>query len=149
MVLMAMMPCVSHAQNIDIAIKCLASELDGSQTVRVTGLGKNRKDAKEQCKKNAVYAVIFMGIHAGECNTKPLAQSRDTRKRFQSFFDRFFMDGGEYSKYVNTADKKRWSNDKVRGKLEVHYEMSLRVLTSQLRTRLMEEGIIQDDYLVR
>ena len=37
------------------SVECLNVELDGSITVRVTGFGRNRLDAKEQARKNAVY----------------------------------------------------------------------------------------------
>ena len=43
-------------------IECLGVEGDGSQTLRVTGTGRNITDAKEQAKKDAVMAVIFDGI---------------------------------------------------------------------------------------
>ena len=42
--------------------ECLGVELDGSQTLRVWGVGSNKKDAVEQAKKDAVRAVIFKGI---------------------------------------------------------------------------------------
>lgn len=44
------------------SIKCMGVELDGSQTLRVLGYGRNREDAKEQAMKNAVWAVVFDGI---------------------------------------------------------------------------------------
>ena len=56
------------------SIKCMGVELDGSQTLRVIGYGKNRADAKEQAMKNAVWTVIFDGIREGVagCNMRPL-----------------------------------------------------------------------------
>ena len=47
------------------SIKCMGVELDGSQTLRVLGYGRNRSDAKEQAMKNAVWAVVFDGIREG------------------------------------------------------------------------------------
>ena len=35
------------------SIKCIATALEGSQTLRVQGYGRNRSDAKEQAMKNA------------------------------------------------------------------------------------------------
>ena len=47
-----------NAQNNPVyarsSIKCMGVELDGSQTLRVQGYGRNRSDAKEQAMKNAV-----------------------------------------------------------------------------------------------
>ena len=39
--------------------ECLGVELDGSETLRAWGRGKNRTDAIEQAKKNAVRDVLF------------------------------------------------------------------------------------------
>ena len=55
------------------SIRCMGVELDGSQTLRVQGYGRNRADAKEQAMKNAVWAVIFDGIRDGAdagCNMR-------------------------------------------------------------------------------
>ena len=54
--------------------ECLGVELDGSQTLKAWGNGRNRADAVEQAKKNAMRDVIFKGIREGkqECNQKPL-----------------------------------------------------------------------------
>ena len=45
--------------------ECLGVELDGSQTLRIWGVGRNKKDAVEQAKKNAVRTVLFKVIHGG------------------------------------------------------------------------------------
>ena len=39
----------AYSQN---TVECLGTELDGSQTVRVSGIGRTRADSREQCKKN-------------------------------------------------------------------------------------------------
>ena len=39
--------------------ECISVEQDGSQTLRVFGKGRNRSDAMEQAKKDAVYEVLF------------------------------------------------------------------------------------------
>ena len=46
--------------------ECLAVELDGSETLRAWGRGKNRTDAIEQAKKNAVRDVLFKGVAGRE-----------------------------------------------------------------------------------
>lgn len=43
-------------------VECLGVELDGSQTLRIWGVGRNKKDAVEQAKKNAVRIVLFKGM---------------------------------------------------------------------------------------
>ena len=98
------------------SIKCMGVELDGSQTLRVLGYGRNRSDAKEQAMKNAVWAVVFDGIREGVsgCNMRPLVTEVNARERYEDYFNVFFADGGEYKKYVTLRDtKKRSANKKT------------------------------------
>lgn len=125
--------------------ECLGVEGDGSQTVRAWGLGKNRKDAVEQAKKNAVSDVIFKGIKAGVagCNMRPLVGEVNARERYEEYFDRFFMDKGEYKKFVSGADEKRFSKDKSKNKIGARYGVTVRVLRNELKARLRADGIIK------
>jgi len=125
--------------------ECLGVEGDGSQTLRAWGFGKNKKDALAQARKNAVYDVIFKGIRTGMagCNTRPLVNEVNARERHEDYFDKFFVDGGEYMKYVSDADEKRSSKDKSKNKLGVRYGVTVRVLRSDLRAKLKADGLIQ------
>ncbi len=126
------------------AIECLGVEGDGSQTVRVTGTGRNKADAVEQAKKDAVMAVIFTGIRGGlkGCDARPLISEMDARDKYAEYFDIFFMDKGEYSKYVSLEDRKIRSNSKSTNKLFKNYRVTIRVLRSELRARLKADGLL-------
>ena len=80
--------------------ECLGTELDGSQTLRSWGKGKDKADAIEQAKKNAVRDVIFKGINAGsgECSKKPLILEVNAQEKYEYYFNAFFKDGGAYKK---------------------------------------------------
>ena len=54
--------------------ECINVEQDGSQTLRVWGEGRNRGDAIEQAKKNAVYEILFRGVQKGNkgYNLRPI-----------------------------------------------------------------------------
>lgn len=75
------------------SIKCMGVELDGSQTLRVLGYGRNRSDAKEQAMKNAVWAVVFDGIREGVsgCNMRPLVTEVNARERYEDYFNVFLL----------------------------------------------------------
>ncbi len=131
------------------SIKCIGVELDGSQTLRVLGYGRNRSDAKEQAMKNAVWAVIFDGIREGVsgCNTRPLVTEVNARERYEDYFNIFFADGGEYKKYVSLKDTKARSAGKKKDKVGYNYEMTIRVLRSELKARLKADNVISSDHL--
>ena len=127
-------------------IECLGVEGDGSQTVRVTGTGRNKKDAVEQAKKDAVMAVIFDGIRSGlqGCDSRPLISEMDARDKYEDYFNIFFMDGGEYLKYVSLEDRKLRSNDKSKNKYFKNYRVTIRVMRSELKHRLRADNVLKN-----
>ncbi|MBQ3619275.1 MAG: hypothetical protein II939_14095 [Bacteroidales bacterium] len=135
----------ANAQFEKFETECLGIEGDGSQTLRAWGTGRNRADAVEQAKKNAVYDVLFKGIRAGsgECNQKPLVPEVNARERYEEYFDLFFADGGEYLKFVSAADEKLFSKDKKKNGNGARFGVTVRVLRSELRTQLKSDGVIK------
>ena len=125
--------------------ECISVEQDGSQTLRVWGKGRNRSDAIEQAKKNAVYEILFNGVLKGNkgYNQRPLVTEVNARERYQDYFDIFFMDGGEYLKYVSMADKRMGSTEKVKTSTQVMYCVTVRVLVPELRVRLKQDGVLK------
>ncbi|MBQ3657977.1 MAG: hypothetical protein II956_14245 [Bacteroidales bacterium] len=134
-----------YAQFTKYETECLGVEGDGSQTLRAWGTGRNRSDAVEQAKKNAVYDVLFKGIRAGssECNQKPLIPEVNARERYEDYFDLFFADGGEYTKFVSVADEKLFSKDKSKNKNGAQFGVTVRVLRAELKAQLKSDGLIK------
>ena len=126
------------------SIRCMGVELDGSQTLRVQGYGRNRSDAKEQAMKNAVWAVIFDGIREGAegCNMRPLVAEVNAKERYEDYFNLFFADNGEYKKYVSLRDTKKRSGGRSKDKLGYAYDLTIRVLRSALKARLKADNLI-------
>lgn len=126
------------------SIRCLGVELDGSQTLRVQGYGRNKADAKEQAMKNAVWAVVFDGIRDGVqgCNMRPLVTEVNAAERYEDYFNLFFADGGAYKEYVSLQDTKRRSGGRSKDKLGYAYDLTIRVLRPQLKARLKADNVI-------
>lgn len=126
------------------SIKCLGVELDGSQTLRVQGYGRNRSDAKEQAMKNAVWAVIFDGVRDGVegCNQRPLLTEVNAKERYEDYFNLFFADEGPYKEYVSLRDTKKRSGGRSKDKVGYAYELTIRVLRPQLKARLKADNLI-------
>ena len=145
MILMSVLPV--RAQEYDI--ESIKVEQDGSLTVRVWGNGRNRSDARELAKKNAVYDVIFKGVTKGVAKgiyTRPLLPVVNAREKFQEYFDIFFMDGGEYLKYVSMEDRRVGSDVKYKGKIQVKFCTTVRVLIPELRSRLKADNVLKSNY---
>lgn len=124
--------------------ECISVEQDGSQTLRVWGKGRNRSDAIEQAKKDAVYYILFKGVLKGNkgYNLRPIVTEVNARERYRDYFDIFFMDAGEYLNYVSMADRRLGSTKKVKTDTQVMYCITVRVLVPELRQRLIRDGII-------
>lgn len=126
-------------------IQCMGTDLDGSQTLRSWGTGKDKSQAMETAKKNAVRAVIFKGIQSGSdgCNTKPLIFEVNAEEKYESYFNRFFADGGAYKSFTSMTDEKSTSRIKSSNNAIETWGIVVRVDRAGLRQRLIADGIIK------
>jgi len=124
--------------------ECLGVELDGSQTLRVFGKGKNKADAIEQAKKNAIRDVLFKGISAGsgECSLRPLINEVNAQEKYSSFFNQFFKDNGRYLAFVK-LDEKRLSQIKSANNTQENWGVVVTVDREGLQKELINENIIK------
>jgi len=125
--------------------ECLNIELDGSETLKAWGSGRNKRDALEQAKKNAVRDVLFKGIRNGNggCSTRPLITEVNATRKYESYFNNFFRDGGEYSRYISMRDTKNRSYESESTGQQDKYGTVLRVLRSQLKEKLIQDNILK------
>ena len=125
-----------------IESECLGSELDGSITLRAWGTGRNRFDAVDQAKKNALREVIFKGIRKGspECNQRPLLPEVNAEMKYEDFFNRFFSDRtDDYKKFCSGKDELLDNKIFRRGMGDskmVTYSVIVRVLRAELKDYL-------------
>jgi hypothetical protein len=96
------------AGNYTFKTECLGIEMDGSQTVKAWGNGRNRLDAVEQAKKNALNDVLFNGINDGkqDCEKRPVIAEVNARQKHETYFNKFFADEGDYKNFVSTKDER-------------------------------------------
>lgn len=72
----------------------------------------------------------------------------NAEEKYEDYFNVFFMDGGEYLKYVSMKDEKRkniFKKDKEKEKSRhfVKCGITVRVLRSELKKRLANDNILQ------
>jgi hypothetical protein len=117
---------------------------NGMLLIKVWSYSKKANIALEQCKKNAVHGVIFKGYTAtggGSVSQKPLARDAGVYSEKQDFFASFFVDGGQYMKYVSAVADGSAEVRKV-GK-EYKTGVVITVNKDQLRKDLEDAGIIK------
>ena len=122
--------------------ECLGVELDGSQTLRAWGTGKNKKDAIEQAKKND---ILFQGIHDGQskCSVKPLLTEVNAADKYEDYFNAFFQDKGSYQTFVSGEENGRTTRIQEANKNQLKYGIVVRVFRSELKRRLQADGILK------
>jgi len=120
----------------------LNTELDGSLTVRSYGEGKRQKDAREQAKKNAVYAIVFKGITAKGNYIRPLVVEANAYERHEAYWATFFADGGIYSEYASSKDEKFTSKKRNHGNTQNIHGAVVRVKRGELKARLIQDDIL-------
>lgn len=137
------------AGNYVYKTECLGVELDGSQTLKAWGNGRNRADAIEQARKNAVRDVLFKGIIEGkqECEKRPLVAEINAQDKYSDYFFKFFADGGLYKDFVIKKDERigdRIKRDKKGAVHSVTHGLVVRVLRAELKQKLIEDGILKN-----
>jgi len=138
----------NNTGKISFESECMGTELDGSQTLKAWGTGRNYSDACEQAKKNAVRDVLFKGIKngSGECNSLPLLMNQSDKFKHEDYFNSFFTDGGKFSQFVNTRDErnfKKFRREKSKNGDQRTHAVAVRVLRSELKKQLIKDGIIK------
>jgi hypothetical protein len=138
----------STAGNYTYKTECMGVEMDGSQTLKTWGNGRNRLDAVEQAKKNAVRDVIFNGINEGrqDCERRPLVAEVNAQQKYEDYFNKFFSDKGEFRNFISLKDEKildKISRDKQKARESVTHGLVVRVLRAELKQKLIADGILK------
>jgi hypothetical protein len=135
----------SVSANYAHEMECLGTELNGSVTLKAWGKGRNRADALEQARKNAVSAALFAGIRNGrpDCEARPIFNMPNIREVRSDYFDEFFRDGGNYKSYVSREDESFGKKERSKGRDgEVLYGFVLRVQRSDLKKQMVADGLL-------
>ena len=132
----------SNIGHYSIETECLGVEFDGSVTLRAWGTGRNRFDAVDQAKKNAVRDILFKSMRKGngDCNPHPLVPEVNAEIKYEDYFNRFFSDRkGIYKQFCSGKDERLSNKIFRRGMGDskmVTYSVIVRVLRAELKDYL-------------
>lgn len=128
--------------------KIISSEKDGTYNIRACGRGRNAVVAYKEAQKQAVYDVVFNGVTSGNGqinNLKPLMLDMNAKEKYEEYFNAFFADGGEYTKYASLKDRRILSSDFNRNKQQVVAQVSVTVDRAALKKKLIEDNILKTE----
>jgi hypothetical protein len=124
-------------------VECLGTGTQGSQLLKVWGYGKKPEDAVIQAKRNAVHAVIFKGITAGQgCMKRPLITDPGAEEAHSDYFDLFFAPAGKYLNFVSLSGEGVQDRIKV-DKKTYKVAINVSVMHTALRQELESAGIVK------
>lgn len=136
-----------HTAYYDHKTKLIGTELDGSYTVVAWGRARNAVDAFHQAQKQAVYDVIFNGAEAQTTNLRnilPMLLEVNAKDKYQDYFNAFFADKGEYTKYCSKKDRRWWTSEFYRSDRQTVCKTTVVVYSSKLKEKLIQDKIIQE-----
>ena len=114
---------------------------DGTYAIRVWSYYKNAKMPLEVAKRNAVHAVIFKGVPAGNgAASQPPLKTDAVTASDSVFFGNFFQ--GKYQDYINSVASGSLRILKLRAReYKIGYVVS--VAKDNLRKYLEDQGVIK------
>lgn len=119
---------------------------DGSIVVRAWGFGATTEDARNQAQKQALRDIIFKGVNVNgnAMLSKPLVTELNAEQKYQAFFNAFFAENGDWTRFVSAQDdltkKRNKRTDETWQKTE---SATVRVHVAELQGYLMDKGILK------
>lgn len=133
------------AASFQSPVQFLKTDVDGSITVRATGIGRNYNDALDQARKLALREMIFKGIQVPNNSflSKPLIMEVNAEEKYQDFFNMFFTDGGDFKDFVSAEDKRVGSTVEKKADAKVRQTVTVRLLRPELKQYLIDHKVIK------
>lgn len=115
---------------------------EGTYTIRIWSYWRNADMPVENAKKNAVHAVLFKGIPAGNgASSQPAIKAGETSPSESAFFDNFFI--SEYQRYISSVASGSAQVIKT-GPKEFKIGYIVSVSKDSLRKYLESKGIVKE-----
>ena len=125
--------------------KVLSVNYDGTYVIRTQVRARNASIAFKDAKRKVVEEVIFDGVKAGSngvSDLKPLCFDMNAREKYEDYFQVFFRDGGEWTKFVDMKDKRTGSTRYERTTSQMVETVTVSIDRAALKKKLQEDGII-------
>ena len=129
----------------DAPSQLLSVNYDGTYVIRTQVRARNAAIAFTDGQRKAVEEVIFDGVKAasnGVSDLKPLCFDMNARENYESYFQVFFRDGGEWTKYASLKDKRLTTTRYQRNGRQMIETVTVTVDRAALQQKLREDGII-------
>ncbi len=123
----------------------LSANYDGSYVIRVRIRARNGAIAFTDGQRKAVKEVLFDGVAAGSNGIEalqPICFDKNIQAKHEDYFNAFFSDGGDWTKYASLKDKRTGTTKYERDGKQMVETVVVTVNRSELKKRMQEDGII-------
>ncbi len=125
--------------------KVLSANYDGTYVIRAQVRARNSALAFTDVQRKVVREVIFDGVAAGSNGVqdlKPLVFDKNAREKYEDYFNAFFADHGEWTKYCSLKDRRLFSSTYQRTRTQMVQDVTVTVKRADLKRKLQADGII-------
>ena len=123
----------------------LSDNYDGTYVIRTQVRARNAAIAFTDAQRKAMTEVIFDGVRAGNNGVqdlKPLCLDLNGREKHEAYFQVFFKDKGEWTKYASLQDKRTTTTHYQRDGRQMVETVTVTIDRAGLKKKLQEDGII-------
>lgn len=135
---------VSQAR-YDYKSQVLSANYDGTYVIRVHIRARNAAIAFTDAQRKAVKEVIFSGVEAASDGVKPLQPilfDMNAERKYEDYFNAFFVDGGEWTKYASLHDKRTGTTHYKRDGRQMLEVITVTVDRAGLKAKLIADKIL-------
>ena len=123
----------------------LSDNYDGTYVIRTQVRARNAAIAFTDGQRKAMTEVIFDGVKAannGVTDLKPLCFDKNAREKYEDYFNAFFQDNGEWTKFADLKDKRTTTTRYQRDGRQMIETVTVTIYRAELKKKLQEDGII-------
>jgi hypothetical protein len=126
-------------------IEAINTGVSGTYLVKVWVYLKKSDVDYDLVKKMAIHGVIFKGVSGNDLfpPQPPLSNDPSIEDNQKEFFNIFFSNNGDYSKFINSSSDQVAPGDRMKIGREFKIGVILSVNKDALRTHLENSGIIR------
>lgn len=126
--------------------KVLSANYDGSYVIRTQVHARNAAIAFTDAQRKVVNEVIFKGVEGNTPQIKdlrPILMEVNAEEKYEDYFNAFFVDGGDWTQFVNLKDKRTGTTHYVRDGKQMIETVTVSVYRDALVKKLKADGILK------
>lgn len=139
--------CGAHKSqaSYDFPSKVLSVNYDGTYVIRTQVRARNAAIAFTDAQRKVLKEVMFDGVAAGSNGVEalqPLCFDKNIQAKHEAYFQAFFADGGEWTKYASLKDKRTATTTYARNGKQMVETVTVTIDRAAVKAKLQADGII-------